>query len=272
MIYRYMFLLCLLISGFMGTPGHASDKQSVPTNSANGVLYGQFMVNDRTPLANGRLFLYNDESGPSAPNAIMRVPDNITTLDNNGRFDFELPPGTYRLSASKMPESGPMGPPLEGEPVYFKMDSAGAEVAFTVTSGKKTNAGVISTSRPMIRNYKGKTLIQGQVLDASDSPVKGAVIYAYLDPGIVDKAYHVSEKTAADGKFVLSVNRGGTYYLRVRGEYGGGIPKEGEIIDVTVPTALTPVTVNDGETLTGVIIRVKLQPQRGPLFQDTPKK
>jgi len=269
---RYMLLFCLLIIGLTSVLGHASDKQSIPTGSANGVLYGQFMINDSTPLAHGRLFLYNEAAGPSVPNAIARVPDNITLLDNNGRFNFELPPGTYRLSASKMPDSGPMGPPLEGEPVYFKVDSSGAEVAFTVTSGKKTNAGVISTSRPMIRNYKGKTLIQGQVIDASGSPVKGAVIYAYLDPGIVDKAYHVSEKTAADGKFVLSVNKGGAYYLRVRGEYGGGIPKEGEIIDITAPTALTPITVNNGETLSGVIIRVKLQPQRGPLFQDTPKQ
>jgi hypothetical protein len=164
-----------------------------------------------------------------------------------------------------------MAPPLEGEPVYFKMDASGAEVIFTVTAGKKTDAGVISTSLPMIRSFRGETRIEGVVKDAKGSPVKGAVIYAYYDAGVIDKASYVSEKTAADGKFTLSLNNGGTYYLRVRGEYGGGIPKEGEIIDLTDPKAVTAISVNKGEKLSGIIIRVKLQPPRGPLFQGTPK-
>jgi len=101
---RYMLLFCLLIIGLTSVLGHASDKQSIPTGSANGVLYGQFMINDSTPLAHGRLFLYNEAAGPSVPNAIARVPDNITLLDNNGRFNFRPAPIDFQRARCLTPD------------------------------------------------------------------------------------------------------------------------------------------------------------------------
>lgn len=267
MVYRYfkMLISCLSMILLLNVMAFAGSNPPAPIDVTKGILLGQFKINGKTPLANGRLFVYNDAMGPSSPNEIVRVPDYMANLDENGKFSLDLPAGIYYLSASKTPDGGSMRPPAEGEPVYFKMDSKGKDHAFIVSVGRKTNAGVISSSAPMKRNYKGATMIEGIVTDATGAPVEGAVIYAYVDPDIQDKARFVSERTAKDGKFVLNVNDTGSYYLRVRGEYGGGAPKEGEIVNINNPKEQIAVTLKKGEKLTGVTIQVKRQ-QRGPLY------
>jgi len=245
-----------------------------PANSANGRLFGQFMLTDKKPLANGRLFLYNKDMGPPSSDRYSRVPDNITHLDNNGKFQFELEPGVYYLSAINVTADAPMGPPADGEPVYFKMDANGAIEPFVVTAGKDTDVGIISTSAPYRRTMAGSdkvaTLVEGIIIDADDKPVEGAVVLADDKPGTQNKALFVSEKTGRDGRFKLHVHEGGQYFLRARGAYHGGMPEEGDIINFNDPKEQITVTLKKGETLSGITIKVKRQPQKGPLFQGKP--
>jgi hypothetical protein len=245
-----------------------------PVNPANGKLSGQFMINGKTPLANGRLFLYNKAMGPPSSDRYSRVPDNITHLDNNGKFQFELEPGVYYLSAINVTVDAPMGPPADGEPIYFKMDAKGAIEPFVVSAGQDTNAGIISTSSPYRRTMAGSdkfvTLVEGIIIDADDKPVEGAVVLADNKPGTQNKALFVSEKTGRDGRFVLHVHEGGQYFLRARGAYHGGMPEAGDIINFNDPKEQITVTLKKGERLSGITIKVKRQPQKGPLFQGKP--
>jgi hypothetical protein len=240
-----------------------------PVGAATGVLAGQFVQNGKIPLAGGRLFVYDKALGPPSSDRYVRVPDQIGSLDEEGRFSLELPAGTYYVSAMKMPEGGLMGPPADGELIYFKMDPQGNIQPFRVNAGATTDAGVVSTSVAYVRNRvspgKGMTLVEGTVTDADGAPVEGALILAYVTPGIQDKAFYVSDRTAKEGKFVLRVGDGGTFYLRVRGEYGG-TPREGEIVNIKEPSELVAVTVKKGERLTGVKIQIK-RLQRGPLYE-----
>jgi hypothetical protein len=260
--------LLLFLNSIVFAAGKPDDTGSV----ANGVLVGQFKIDEKTPLADGLLFVYNSTAGPSSADKLLRVPDIITRLDREGRFHLELPPGTYYLSASTLPDMASKGPPAEGKLIYFRTNPRGEDEAFIVSAGKKTDAGVISSSAPFKRNPENHdfgqdkivTTIEGIVVDADSKPVEGAIILAYVDP-IQGKAFQVSERTVKDGKFALRLPKGGTYFLRVRSEYGGGSLKEGEIVSINDPSEVMTITPKNGEKLTGVTIRVK-RLQRGPLY------
>jgi len=265
------FFLAALAITLLSSVVSATGAQDKP---ATGRLSGQFILVDKKPMANGRLFLYNKTMGPPSSDSYSRVPDNIAHLDNQGKFQFELEPGTYYLSAINVTEDAPMGPPPEGEPVYFRMDATGVIEPFVVIAGQEINVGVISTSSPyrrtMARQDKKVTHIEGLIVDADGKPVEGAVVLADNMPGIQRKALFVSEKTGKDGKFILQVNEGGEYFLRARGAYHGGMPEEGDIINYNDPKEQISVALKTGERLSGIKIMVKRQPQKGPLFQGSP--
>lgn len=269
-----LLIITLMLFVFATGDVFATDRQDVANGSANGTLVGQFMEKDETPLAHGKLFIYDKTLGPPSTDRHVRVPDYIVELDQNGGFTQVLPAGTYYFTARKKADIVSIGPPGEGQLIYFSMDAAHNIQPFTVRAGKTTNAGVVSSSVPRRRNQgtheQDSTLIEGVVIDADGAPVEGAVIFVYNNPDILKKAYHVSEKTGKDGVFLLRVNNAGDYYLRVRGNYGGGVPKEGEIVNIRDPKGLTRISVKKGETLTGVTIQIKRQPARGPLYQGRP--
>jgi hypothetical protein len=198
------------------------------------------------------------------------VPDQLGELDNSGRFELQLPAGIYYLSAVNAPAGMPMGPPPVGEPVYYKMNTKKEIQPFTVLAGKKTNAGVISSSLPHKRGSIGKldsivTSIAGTVVDENGAPVEGAVILAHLKAGVQEMASYVSERTEKDGSFLLQVNDGGIYYLRVRSEYHGGAPNPGDIVNYNDPAGQLGVSLKKGEKLTGITIKANRQREKGPL-------
>jgi hypothetical protein len=237
---------------------------------STGTLAGQFKKDGKTPLSNGRLFIYNKEKGPPSADRYVRVPDQLAELDSDGKFLLTLPAGIYFLSAVDAPEGTPMGPPPAGEPVYFKMNAKKEIQPFVVAAGKRTDAGIITSSLPHKRGYPAKkdseiTLIEGTVIDENEKPVKGAVVLAHMNPGIQEIAAYVAERTAKDGRFVLRVNDGGTYYLRVRSVYHGGAPNAGEFVNYNDPKEQVGVSLAKGDRHTGVTIKVKRQPEKGPL-------
>jgi len=262
-----IWLVIVLIFVAMCPLGFTADIPVEAEGGATGVLYGQFKSDSHSPLANARLYIYNKAMGPPSADRYVRVPDQLASLDKNGKFSLELLPGTYYLTARIVPESGLFGPPAVGEKVYYKLDKKGDIQPFVVKAGKRTNAGVISTAVPRKPSVDQGTSIEGIVTDAAGVPVEGAVIYAYNVPDVLDRALFVSGRTMKDGKFLLNVNDGGTYYLRVRGEYGGGTPRDGEIVNFNDPKELVPVSVEKGEKLTGVTIRSKRLEPKGMLYK-----
>jgi hypothetical protein len=245
----------------------ASPAAEKTIENATGVLFGQFMKDRKTPLANARLYIYDKAMGSPSAERHVRVPDVLDSADKDGKFFLKLAPGTYYITARIVPASGAFGPPAEGEKVYYKTDSRSEILPFIVSAGKRTNAGKISTFVLRKGAEDSGTSIAGTVIDATGTPVEGAIIYAYNVPEVLDKALYVSVRTIKDGKFLLRVKDGGTYYLRVRGEYGGGTPRDGEIVNITDPKELVPVTVGKGERLTDVTIRSKRLEPKGMLYK-----
>jgi carboxypeptidase family protein len=253
----------------------AADQPNDPSIALNGKLVGQFMKAAKRPIAHGRCFVYDKAMGPPSSDIFVRAPDQIATLDSEGRFSLDVPPGTYYLNVIDVPENAPFGPPAEGELIYYSMDAKGVIKPFVVSPGKTTDVGIISSAVPRKGRQKdvdmGLIKIEGLVADADGAPVEGAVVLAYLTPDTLGKAQYISEMTGKDGKFTIRVNVSGTYYLRIRGKYGGGAPDEGEIVNIDDPKALVIVTVEPGKNLAGVRLQSKRQSERGPLYKERMK-
>ena len=69
-----------------------------PGQIAGGTLSGKIVIQDKTPMSNGMLLLFNRSLGPPPhPYNYWRVPDMIMATEENGAFSIELPEGTYYL-------------------------------------------------------------------------------------------------------------------------------------------------------------------------------
>ena len=222
-----------------------------------GALTGQMKVKGGGPLANGQVFLFRKTSGPPpSPDRYWRVPDEVVTTDGEGRFTVQLLEGSYYLGASKRPAGREIGPLRDGD-YYLPSDIQGGKVwEFAVKSGKTTKAGIIAEIVPYRKDAnKGDaplTAIEGVVTDADGKPVERVMVFAFVSPGMIGKPLYVSERSGKDGRYVLRVHSGGTYYLKARDLYGGGAPKPGEFMGGYGKTEATPVVVKTGETVKGI--------------------
>jgi hypothetical protein len=68
---------------------------------------------------------------------------------------------------------------------------------------------------------EGRTGLAGRVLDADGNPVEGVRVNVYDHIQMSERPKYVSEKTGPDGRFLVKVRRGGTYYLAARDRFGG---------------------------------------------------
>ena len=259
-------LLASAISSFGGEFSFPGSNTVTSTNG--GTIYGQIKIPGITPTELGLVFLFDAAQGPPpSREKYWRVPDIIETLDKNGAFSIEVPPGTYYFIATKRAEGSEMGPPQDGDYFYFNGDAKGNPLPLTVTSGTKLNVGVISGSYPYSRSMflsgKGITAIEGVVLDKDGKPLQWALIFAYLTEATKGRPLFVSERTGKDGKFLLRVHEGGTFYLRVRGLYGAGTPEVGELLSDVDGDEPTMVTLKKDEKLQRVTLKVKPFPKRG---------
>lgn len=232
-----------------------------------GTLSGKFIIKADSPMAEGMAYIYNLASGPApSHDRYWRVPDYVERLDKDGRFTMDLPPGQYCIGAIKRTGPTQIGPPLEGDFFLLALDEKKMPMRFAVTAGEKKDAGVISGAQP----YKpatprdGLTAIEGTVLDVDGKPVEGAMVFAFLTSTVVGKPLFVSDRSRKDGTFLLRVHEGGTYYLKVRDNYGGGPPRGGSVLDGNKEEPLHKVSVKTGETGRGSVLKGKKFPGRGP--------
>jgi hypothetical protein len=236
-----------------------------------GFVTGQFMIRDNGPLANGQAFFFNDATGPApSETKYWRVPDHVAALDGNGRFSVELPSGKYYIGGIKrLSGKQHIGPPEEGDLFLGSRGSEGKPIpAYVVKTGERTDVGILSGASPFrraaVQYGPGITAIDGMVLYPDGRPAEGALVFGYLSPTMVGKPTFVSERTGKDGMYILRVNTGGRYYLKVRDLYGGGPPAAGAIMGSYGQEKPTEVTVKTGERTSGIMIKVIRFPGRGP--------
>jgi hypothetical protein len=234
-----------------------------------GTITGQVMIKGNGPMAGGMVFIFNDASGPPpSRDKYWRVPDNVVKIDAEGRFSADLPAGKYYLGAKKAMAGKDIGPPQEGDLFYaFSGEKEGMPKAFKVEEGKKTDVGVIAEATPFRRESvkfnDGITAIEGVIIDGENKPVEGALVFAYTVPSMMGRPLFASERTGKDGKYILRVHEGGSYYLRVRSLYGGGPPATGEMIGAYGITEPVAVTVKSGEKVKDITITVRRFSGRG---------
>lgn len=212
-------------------------------------------------MAGGTVFLFAAEAGPPpVPERYWRVPDEVMTLDADGRFSIELIPGSYHVGGVKREKEQEIGPPRVGDHFLTSRDERGEPRSFTVRGGETTDIGSLGDAVPFDPALAGKregvTGIEGTIVDPAGKPVPGALVFAYSNPDMSGKPLFVSERSGADGRYLLRVSEGGRYFLKVRDVYGGGPPAEGAVMGVYGDSVPQPLMVRTGALTPGADVRV----------------
>ncbi len=235
-----------------------------------GTLAGQFLTTTGVPLAGGMVYLFNDAVGPPpSRDKYWRVPDFMDTLDGDGKFSLTVPQGKYYLGATKRVSGKSIGPPQEGDLFAISADDKGTPRLYTVKEDSRQDVGKMATAVPFHRegvSYGvGVTSVEGVILDADGKPVADALVFAFVSAAAVGRPLYASDTTGKDGKFILRVSDAGKYFLKVRSVYGGGPPVKGEMIGDYGEKEPVAVTLIKGDRVTGVVIKVRRFPGRGPI-------
>lgn len=226
-----------------------------------GMVSGRFLGEGKVPLANGSVVLFRRGAGPPpAPDRYWLVPDYVEALDDDGRFSVAVEEGTYFLAASKRKDRQEIGPPHVGELFLIVTDDKGKPLTYDVKGNDAVNAGTIVGVRPVSKETgmvrPGSTAIEGRLVDGEGKPVEGAVVFAFTSPEMQGKPLYVSERSDSEGKYLLRVAEGGSYYLRVRSAYGGGVPGEGSLFATLGGDVPAATRVASGEVRKDVVIPV----------------
>jgi hypothetical protein len=237
----------VLILGIMLYSCASSPKETRELKT--GTLSGQIMIKGGGPMSGGTVFFFNEKSGPP-PSATRywRVPTDAFKVDDIGKFIAVLPTGEYYMGASKKLSGELLGPPQEGDLFFISQDAKGNPKLHTVAAGEVVDLGVISEAVPFSRKMletKGITSIEGTIRDTKGDPVKGILVFAFSAPTMVGRPLFVSDRSDNDGKYLLRLYGGGTYYLRARVNYGGGPPSADQVMGIYGDGQ--PLTIKTGE-------------------------
>ncbi len=240
-----------------------------PDTVKTGSISGQLLTTAGEPLAGGMVYFFDTAVGPPpAHEKYWRVPDFMKRLDTEGKFTMELPEGRYYMGATRKLTGKPVGPPREGDYFFISTDDKGVPLTYSVKSNSTIDVGKLAKAVPFkisTVNYgKGITAFEGVVLDDEGKPVENAFVFAFVSAAKVGRPLFTSDPTGRDGKFILRVHDSGRYYLKVRSMYGGGPPVAGEIIGNYGEKEPLAVSIQKGNRLTGLAIKVKKFPGRGP--------
>ncbi|HEX9861293.1 MAG TPA: hypothetical protein VGB23_08810 [Nitrospirota bacterium] len=238
---RYLFLTVLftvlLVTG-CATSGGSSGR----LDSLKGIV--------AQPVKGAYLFVYEKGADPHGPPFTM---SEATGPD--GSFDLELPDGEYTIVARKH-ASGLAGSPLsEGD---LKSDT----IDIKVVGGKIESQTLFLQAKDDKEQYfgagdKSRTAISGLVHDSEGNPMKGFRVHVYTYAQMSERPKYVSAATGPDGKYIVYLPKGGTYYIAARDHFGGP-PKIGDFYGRFDEGTIDPsgVIVKTGSELDNVNITV----------------
>ena len=209
-------------------------------------LHGRVLM----PLEGTYLYVYKkgmDLYGPAFAVSKATGPD--------GMFDLSLPSGEYVVVARKRKAGESSGPVVSGdnrsEFMNLVVDKDTTEV--TIIAPVK-----VGDSRRLTELAdKTDTGISGIITDSDGHPLEGTRVHVYDHVQMSERPKYVSEKTTPDGKYLIFLPKGGTYYLAARDKFGGP-PKLGDLYGRYDQGTIEPsaVVVKDGEILKNVNITV----------------
>lgn len=196
------------------------------------------------------VYVYRKGADPYGPaDVILQAP---TAAD--GAFSVELPPGEYTLVARRrgnLENSGPLVPGDRRSSAVSVKIAPGEKVPLNLLMNTKDDTAVKSFVPPK----EWKTFLMGTVRDADGGPVEGARVHVYTYVQMSERPKYVSERTGPDGKYVVPLPKGGTYYLAARNRFGGP-PRIGDLYGRFDEGSIDPtgVVVRDGERRDGLDI------------------
>jgi len=236
-----------------------------------GTVTGRLVLSDGKSLADGQVFFFDVKSPLDKPviGKYWRVPDVAEHADSLGRFSIQLDAGSYYMGAIKRSSAGKLGPPESGDYYLPVHDARGKYREITIKSNATTNLGTIKGIQrfsPKLAHYKGTTTaIEGRILTSTGDPVPSMYVLAYTDPSMRGRPSFVSTSSDRDGRYQLRVDKGRTFYLKVRNIFAGGKPQAGSLVgvygDFEQPT---PVETKTSSTTSGIDIQVDAFSGGGP--------
>ncbi len=206
-----------------------------------------------SPLEDTYVFAYKDDQdiyGPPFATAGPTGPD--------GSFTMSLPPGRYLFVSRKRGEGETGGPVKTGElrskPVGPIEVRAGANLGLSFLVEKKTGE---SKTLPTRDQQETKTGITGRIVDSEGKPVAKARVHVYSYVQMSERPKFVSNESGPDGRYIVFLPEGGTYYLAARNRFGGP-PKLGDLYGRYEDGTVDPsgVVVHNDEILKDVNITV----------------
>jgi len=169
------------------------------------------------------IYVYRKGEDPHGP-AYVILP--APTL-KDGSFRIDLPPGEYTVVArrrSNLENSGPLlGGDLRSDPMTLAVGPSG-RVPLTILMNVKDDMEFRAFQPPM----EWTTAIAGTVRDADGNPVEGARVHVYTYVQMSERPKYVSERTGPDGRYIVYLPKGGTYYVAARNRFGGP-PRIGDL-------------------------------------------
>jgi len=203
-----------------------------------------------SPLEGTYLYVYKkgmDLYGPAFAVSEATGPD--------GRFDLQLPAGDYIVVARKRANGDAAGPVVAGDnkSEFINLTVTGTTTELTVMAPTK-----VGDSRRLSKDQDAtRTGLSGVIVDAEGNPVEGARVHVYDHVQMSERPKFVSEKTGPDGRYLIFLPEGGTYYLAARDKFGGP-PKLGDLYGRYDQGTIEPsaVIIREGEVLNDVDITV----------------
>ncbi len=256
----------LLPMGCLGPGGYAGEERRVVKRvdgQGKTGITGQVLLKENgVPLADAYVNIYPDAmSNLLGPSQFISSP-----TDAQGRYNLEVPPGTYYVVARKRVSGLPSGPLSPGD-LYSEHE----RISTQVVAGKLSvvDLPVAEMKAPMffkkqMSPQEGTTGIRGVLLDGAGKPVPGSFAIAYVNAEMQRLPDYVSTLTDGDGNFTIYLPKGGTYYLGGR-IHAWDMPRPGELYGRLGGETPQPVAVKQGAFVED--IRIVLTPFTGEYKQ-----
>ena len=196
-----------------------------------GIASGQVVDEDGSPLPGGVVSFFNAEKGVAPLIAdVHRIPDIVSRMHPDGRFNVKLKPGSYYMGALIItgPGRGP-GPPKKGEKFYYARDDQGDLREIAIGTGEEKDFGQIVTALPdTFPAAKNLVTIQGRILKDDGTPFAGGVVLVKTNMN-KQRPDFVSTRTDEAGRYEIKLPADTPFFLLGR-ERSVGRPGPGSYV------------------------------------------
>lgn len=184
--------------------------------AGSGFVRGKILTSSGVPFSTGLVRIYDSAGGSPFLHENWRVPYRVSEVTADGSFSMRLPEGTYYVTAlQKSFMTIAAHPPEEGDQVFPPWEEGHKPVE--VKEGKPIDIGTV-TAVPFRREWaaRGKTGIEGTVLDVMGKPVEEVLVIASKGSSTRSR-FAADSLTGKDGKYVLRVAESGQYTVKAWG-------------------------------------------------------